>query len=78
MKVRLLETLQYIHDYQQKHLNSPSLKGVADKLGVTDAAISLRIKQLEKEEAIERLGNRALRITQTGYDILGQTTTTLD
>ncbi len=78
MKDHLLETIHYIYDYQQKYFNSPSLEEISNKLGTTGGAISFRIKQLIEGEYIERFGNRALRITQKGYDAIGARTQIFD
>ncbi|MBC8459261.1 MAG: MarR family transcriptional regulator [Deltaproteobacteria bacterium] len=70
MDDRYIETLSLINEFQQNFLYSPKLQELSDKLGISKAGISLRIKQIEKEGLIERLDNMSLRITQKGYDVL--------
>ena len=70
MKQRYLETLKFVQKYQTAHLSTPSLKEISDELGITPAGISLRIKALAEEGFIERVGNRALRITGKGYNVI--------
>lgn len=65
-----LETLQAIDEFQQKHDYSPSLRELADTLGISGSAVSLRIQKLVKRGALERLGYRALRITKKGRKAL--------
>ena len=78
MSDRYIETLLAIHSIQQKYLYSPKLEELSDNLGVTAAGISLRIKRMEEEGWVERLENRALRITREGYDVINQTAPKLD
>ena len=70
MDNRYLETLQLINKFQQTYTYSPSLKDLADELGLSEAGVSLRIQRLEKWKCLERIGNRALRITKKGMETL--------
>ena len=68
-----LETLRFVHNYQQKHLNTPTIEEIAGALGVTSSAISLRLTKLENEVGyVERLGHVQLRITEKGREALEQ------
>ena len=69
---RYIETLLIIHEIQQEFLYSPKLEELSNKLGVTVAGISLRLKRMEEEGWIERLENRALIITEKGRALLEQ------
>ena len=71
---RYVETLLAIHEAQQKFLYSPKLEELSSKLGITTAGISLRLKRMEEEGWVERLENRALKITKKGQEILEQQT----
>jgi len=75
MDERYLETLQFIAKFQQHYAYSPSLKDISDELGITEAGISLRIQRLIENGLLERVGNRALRITGKGYKIIDQSNT---
>ena len=70
MDERYLETLQLIAKFQQCYTYSPSLKDISDELGITEAGVSLRIQRLVENGLLERVGNRALRITERGVKIL--------
>ena len=70
MNDRYLETLALIHKFQQVCTYSPSLKDLADELNLSEAGISLRIQRLEEWGFLERVGNRALRITKKGLETL--------
>jgi len=65
-----LETLQYISEFKQEFLDSPSLQEMSLKFSISPAGVSLRIKRLEENGYVERLGNRAIRITTKGYEAL--------
>ena len=70
MDNRYLETLQLINRFQQTYTYSPSLKDLAEELSLSEAGVSLRVQALIKEGCLERLGNRALRITEKGLEAL--------
>lgn len=70
MSKLLLETLLSIHEFQQRHDYSPSLKDLANKLKISEAAVSLRIRKLIDRADLKRFGNRALRITKKGRKAL--------
>ena len=64
------ETLKSISEFQRHYPYSPSLKDLADELGLSEAGVSLRIQRLEEKGCLERVGNRALRITEKGLEAL--------
>ena len=72
MNDKLLETLQSIGEFQECYMYSPTLKDLSGRLGLSEAGVSLRIKQLIEEGCLERLGNRALKITVKGMKTLEQ------
>ena len=70
---RDLETLRFVDDYQQKFLSTPTIEEIAGALGVTGAAISIRLTKLQNVAGyIERLGHVQLRITEKGYKALDE------
>lgn len=65
-----LETLRVIDEFQRKHDYGPSLRELATELEISKSAVSLRTRKLIERGALERFGNRALRITEKGREAL--------
>ena len=72
MNDKLQETMKAISEFQECCGYSPTLKDLSGRLGLSEAGVSLRIQTLVKEGCLERLGNRALRITEKGLETLEQ------